>query len=78
LIIKKKNGVEDFIFDPRPFYIAFKNGYWLLLDELNLAQDVVGRSTLEPAPPNLTNGGFWEFGGSHRLNLGEGTKPLAR
>ena len=44
LILKKENGVEDFIFEPRPFFVAFKKGYWLLLDELNLAQDVVLQS----------------------------------
>ena len=55
LIIQKKDGVEDFIFDPRPFYIAFKNGYWLLLDELNLAQDVVLQSIENALDSNFLN-----------------------
>lgn len=30
---------EGFQFLPGPFTQAFRDGYWLLLDELNLAQD---------------------------------------
>ena len=32
---------EKFEFQLRPFSDAFKNGFWLLLDELNLAPDIV-------------------------------------
>jgi len=30
-----------FVFQPQPFTVAFEEGHWLLLDELNLAPDVV-------------------------------------
>jgi MoxR-like ATPase len=36
-----KDGREQFGFIEQPFTVAFKNGFWLLLDELNLAQDMV-------------------------------------
>lgn len=32
-------GQETFRFSPGPFTVAFRDGTWLLLDELNLAQD---------------------------------------
>ncbi len=32
-------GSETFLFLPGPFTSAFRDGKWLLLDELNLAQD---------------------------------------
>ena len=35
------NGLKSFQFLAQPFTIAFEKGYWLLLDELNLAQDTV-------------------------------------
>ena len=38
------NNQDKFSFHFRPFSIAFKEGYWLLLDELNLAQDIVLQS----------------------------------
>ena len=37
----KDSKQDKFSFHYRPFSIAFKEGYWLLLDELNLAQDIV-------------------------------------
>ena len=39
--IKTENGAEKFQFTKQPFTEAFEKGYWLLLDELNLAPDNV-------------------------------------
>ena len=35
---------DKFEFDLRPFSLAYKHGHWLLLDELNLAPDIVLQS----------------------------------
>ena len=39
-----KTNEDTFKFQPSPFAIAFKKGYWLLLDEMNLAPDNVLQS----------------------------------
>ena len=41
IIQQNQNGCEEFIFCAQPFTVAFSEGHWLLLDELNLAQDLV-------------------------------------
>lgn len=41
ILKQKEGGGEEFAFVPQPFTIAFSEGHWLLLDELNLAQDLV-------------------------------------
>lgn len=41
LMQKNERGDDDFVFVEQPFTIAFSKGYWLLLDELNLAADTV-------------------------------------
>jgi midasin len=37
----KMDGKNSFKFNPQPFTVAFQNGYWLLLDEINLAEEKV-------------------------------------
>ena len=37
----KMDGKQSFKFNPQPFTVAFQNGYWLLLDEINLAEEKV-------------------------------------
>ena len=37
----KMEGKQSFKFSPQPFTVAFQNGYWLLLDEINLAEEKV-------------------------------------
>jgi hypothetical protein len=39
--IKTENGAEKLQFTKQPFTEAFEKGYWLMLDELNLAPDNV-------------------------------------
>jgi MoxR-like ATPase len=41
VIVKTEDGAETFLFTKQPFTEAFEKGYWLLLDELNLAPDSV-------------------------------------
>ena len=41
ICVNEKTGKEGFEFVQQPFTIAFEQGKWLLLDELNLAQDIV-------------------------------------
>lgn len=41
VVIEKTSEGETFKFQPQLFTVAFSTGCWLLLDELNLAQDVV-------------------------------------
>lgn len=39
VLVTGEGGREEFQFSPGPFTVAFQEGKWLLLDELNLAQD---------------------------------------
>jgi hypothetical protein len=47
------NKQDKFSFHYRPFSLAFKEGYWLLLDELNLAQDIVLQSIESAIDTNI-------------------------
>jgi midasin (ATPase involved in ribosome maturation) len=41
ILVSRQDGSEDFEFCAQPFTQAFSQGKWLLLDELNLAPDLV-------------------------------------